>query len=154
MATEAESGHNYLAGPEKGGLPRERDDRCYFNSEFAVSFLDHALKIVLADVDDADLTFGILFGITRMSGVDHDRRAKLPADESRRRCGGVGRSEHIANLAHCLGPYRRYCWSVDSVSDLKLAPFHLLATDDGDKSHDWPMQTLARIAGGIIRARY
>ena len=77
MATEAESGHNYLAGPEKGGLPRERDDRCCFNSEFAVSFLDHALKIVLADVDDADLTFGILFGITRMSGVDHDRRTKL-----------------------------------------------------------------------------
>jgi len=25
MATEAESGHNYLAGPEKEGLPREQD---------------------------------------------------------------------------------------------------------------------------------
>jgi protein phosphatase len=51
--------------------------------------------------------------------------------------------------------YRRYCWSVDSVSDLKLAPFHLLATEGGvhtDKPHDWHMQTLARLAGGIIIA--
>src|SRR5439155_13662066 len=51
--------------------------------------------------------------------------------------------------------YRRYCWSVDSVSDLKLAPFHLLATEGHvhvDKPHDWHMQTLARVAGGIIVA--
>jgi protein phosphatase len=41
------------------------------------------------------------------------------------------------------------------VSDLKLAPFHLLATDRRvhvDKPHDWHMQTLARLAGGIIVA--
>jgi protein phosphatase len=51
--------------------------------------------------------------------------------------------------------YRRYCWSVDSVSDLKLAPFHLLATEGyahADKPHDWHMHTLARLAGGIIVA--
>jgi protein phosphatase len=51
--------------------------------------------------------------------------------------------------------YRRYCWSVDSVSDLKLAPFHLLATEGRvhvDKPHDWHMHTLARLAGGIIVA--
>lgn len=54
-----------------------------------------------------------------------------------------------------VAAYRRYCWSVDSVSDLKLAPFHLLATDGHvhvDKPHDWHMQTLARLAGGIIVA--
>jgi len=54
-----------------------------------------------------------------------------------------------------VAAYRRYCWSVDSVSDLKLAPFHLLATDGEvhvDKPHDWHMQTLARLAGGIIVA--
>src|SRR5262249_2032767 len=28
-----------------------------------------------------------------------------------------------------VAAYRRYCWSVDSVADLKLAPFHLLATE-------------------------
>jgi hypothetical protein len=28
--------------------------------------------------------------------------------------------------------YRRYCWPVNSVSDFKLAPFHLLATEGAD----------------------
>jgi protein phosphatase len=51
--------------------------------------------------------------------------------------------------------YRRYCWPVNSVADLKLAPFHLLATEGKvhtDKPHDWHMQTLARLAGGILIA--
>lgn len=51
--------------------------------------------------------------------------------------------------------YRRYCWPVNSVNDLKLAPFHLLATEGkvhADKPNDWHMQTLARLAGGIIVA--
>jgi hypothetical protein len=54
-----------------------------------------------------------------------------------------------------VAAYRHYCWPVDSVSDLKLAPFHLLASEGkvhADKSHDWHMQTLARLAGGIIIA--
>jgi protein phosphatase len=41
------------------------------------------------------------------------------------------------------------------VNDLKLAPFHLLATEGKvhtDKPHDWHMQTLARLAGGIVVA--
>lgn len=51
--------------------------------------------------------------------------------------------------------YRRYCWPVNSVNDLKLAPFHLLASEGTvhtDKPNDWHMQTLARLAGGIIVA--
>jgi protein phosphatase len=59
------------------------------------------------------------------------------------------------SVNHYVTAYRRYCWSVDSVSDLKLAPFHLLATDGCahvDKPHDWHMHTLARLAGGIIVA--
>lgn len=54
-----------------------------------------------------------------------------------------------------VAAYRRYCWTVNSVNDLKLAPFHLLATEGKvhtDKSHDWHMQMLARLAGGIILA--
>lgn len=54
-----------------------------------------------------------------------------------------------------VAAYRRYCWSVNSVDDLKLAPFHLLATEGKvhvDKPNDWHMQTLARLAGGIIIA--
>jgi protein phosphatase len=51
--------------------------------------------------------------------------------------------------------YRRYCWPVHSVNDLKLAPFHLLATEGKvhtDKPHDWHMEILARLAGGMIVA--
>ena len=43
--------------------------------------------------------------------------------------------------------YRQYCWPVTSLSDLKLAPFHLLATEGKvhtDQSHIWHMKTLAK----------
>ena len=51
--------------------------------------------------------------------------------------------------------YRRYCWPVNSVGDLRLAPFHLLASEGRvhtDKGHDWHMTTLARLAGGVVMA--
>lgn len=44
--------------------------------------------------------------------------------------------------------YRRYCWTVESLTDLKLAPFHLLATEGrvhADKDHVWHMETLADV---------
>jgi protein phosphatase len=44
--------------------------------------------------------------------------------------------------------YRRYCWTVHSLADLKLAPFHLLASEGAvhsPKDHVWHMQTLAGI---------
>jgi len=44
--------------------------------------------------------------------------------------------------------YRRYCWQVDSVNDLKLAPFHILATEGAvhiDKNHVWHMDGIAKI---------
>ena len=47
-----------------------------------------------------------------------------------------------------VAAYRRYCWPVHSVADLKLAPFHLLATQGAvhtDKAHPWHMQTLAEL---------
>ena len=46
--------------------------------------------------------------------------------------------------------YRRYCWTVRSLADLKLAPFHLLASEGtvhSDKDHVWHMSTLARLCG-------
>lgn len=45
--------------------------------------------------------------------------------------------------------YRRYCWPVATVGDLRLAPFHLLASEGAvhtDRDHVWHMQTLARVA--------
>jgi protein phosphatase len=44
--------------------------------------------------------------------------------------------------------YRRYCWPVASVADLRLAPFHLLASEGAvhvDKDHLWHMETLAAL---------
>jgi protein phosphatase len=43
--------------------------------------------------------------------------------------------------------YRRYCWPVNSLNDLKLAPFHLLATEGAvhtNKSHSWHMNELSK----------
>ena len=53
--------------------------------------------------------------------------------------------------------YRRYNWSTNGVEGLKIAPFHLLATEGAvhdDKTHEWHMQTLGRLtaAGGILSA--
>jgi CheY-like chemotaxis protein len=44
--------------------------------------------------------------------------------------------------------YRGYCWTVHSLADLKLAPFHLLASEravHADKDHVWHMATLGRL---------
>jgi protein phosphatase len=56
--------------------------------------------------------------------------------------------EEVADLY--VEAYRRYCWTVHSLTDLKLAPFHLLASERDvhtTKDHLWHMETLARICG-------
>ncbi|MDO7851904.1 polynucleotide kinase-phosphatase [Hymenobacter convexus] len=60
--------------------------------------------------------------------------------------------------AHYADAYRRYCWPVHSLDDLKLAPFHLLATEGKtyfDRDHAWHMETLRTLAladPGLLRA--
>lgn len=60
------------------------------------------------------------------------------------------RCEERANmLCKYVDAYRRYCWPVNSINDLKLAPFHILATEGtvhSDKEHTWHMETLAELA--------
>lgn len=44
--------------------------------------------------------------------------------------------------------YRNYCWPVQTVADLKLAPFHILATENQvhtDKNHRWHMDTIKQV---------
>jgi protein phosphatase len=44
--------------------------------------------------------------------------------------------------------FTRYSWPVDSISDLRLAPFHILATEGtlhADKDHRWHMEMAGRI---------
>lgn len=44
--------------------------------------------------------------------------------------------------------YRQYCWSVTDISGLRLAPFHILATEGAvhiDKDHRWHIEQIAKI---------
>jgi len=57
--------------------------------------------------------------------------------------------DRLVRVNRYVDAYRRYCWPVASVADLKLAPFHLLASERkvfADKDHLWHMEHLARIA--------
>ena len=52
--------------------------------------------------------------------------------------------------AHYVDAYRHYCWPVESVDDLRLAPFHVLATEGTahvDRDHRWHMDQAAELTG-------
>ena len=52
------------------------------------------------------------------------------------------------DIGRFVAAYRQYCWSVKTLTDLKLAPFHVLATEGHvhtDKDHPWHMQLLAEV---------
>src|ERR1051325_5081412 len=56
--------------------------------------------------------------------------------------------ERASAVTKYVDAYRRYCWPVRSLDDLKLAPFHLLASEGRvhtDRDHLWHMQTLKRL---------
>jgi protein phosphatase len=70
-----------------------------------------------------------------------DERARLAEVEARFRL----REQDIDRF---VTAYRHYCWPVESLNDLKLAPFHLLATEGHvhtDRDHLWHMETLAEV---------
>ncbi|MFO0972943.1 MAG: polynucleotide kinase-phosphatase [Phycisphaerae bacterium] len=61
------------------------------------------------------------------------------------------RADLIDRYVHA---YRQYCWNVESVADLKLAPFHILATEADvhvDRDHVWHMDTLAKVCAADPR---
>ena len=73
--------------------------------------------------------------------LDGDNRTS--AEEALTRFGD---KEH--SIDKFIAAYRQYCWPVSSLDDLKLAPFHLLATEGKvhtDQNHVWHMDTLATI---------
>ena len=81
---------------------------------------------------------GLELAAARLNGDEKAQLEKL-RDEYRRR---------EENLAKFVAAYRQYCWSVSTLTDLKLAPFHLLATEGKvhqDKDHRWHMDELAKI---------
>ncbi len=57
------------------------------------------------------------------------------------------REEYVGKY---VAAYRQYCWPVQSLDDLELAPFHLLATEGHvhtGKDHLWHMEMLTRVCG-------
>lgn len=57
-------------------------------------------------------------------------------------------SQRQVMASQYIEAYRHYCWPVHSLDDLKLAPFHILATEGHihtNATHTWHMDTLARL---------
>jgi protein phosphatase len=74
----------------------------------------------------------------RLAGEEKDRGEQVLGDCRRR-------AEHVGQF---IAAYRQYCWPVASLTDLKLAPFHLLASEGRvhtDRNHVWHMDTLAKV---------
>ena len=63
----------------------------------------------------------------------------------------IARYEERLKLAtQYTAAYRRYSWPIAGVNDLRLAPFHILATEGTvhlDKDHVWHMRTIADFCG-------
>lgn len=56
--------------------------------------------------------------------------------------------ERSGMIDQYISAYRPYCWAVKSLSDFKLAPFHLLASEGVvhvDKNHLWHMESLENL---------
>jgi protein phosphatase len=59
-------------------------------------------------------------------------------------------AKRLSAVEHYTTAYRQYCWPVGSLADLKLAPFHILASEGAvhtDKPHTWHMKTIAKLCG-------
>ena len=57
-------------------------------------------------------------------------------------------STRLAMLNRYRSAYRHYCWEVDGLAGLKLAPFHFLAGEGGlftQHDHTWHMEMAARL---------
>lgn len=54
-------------------------------------------------------------------------------------------------ISKYIKAYQNYCWTVESIDDYKLAPFHILATEGQvhvDKTNEWHMENIAQICKG------
>ncbi len=52
------------------------------------------------------------------------------------------------SLKKFVDAYRQYCWTVDSIDDYKIAPFHILATEGAvhvNQNHLWHMENIANV---------
>ncbi len=58
-------------------------------------------------------------------------------------------AERLELLNRYVDAYGNYCWPIESLDDLKLAPFHIMATEGAvhiDRDHGWHMERLRYLA--------
>jgi protein phosphatase len=65
--------------------------------------------------------------------------------------GGLAQSfeDRRSAVDRYVAAYRHYCWPVRGIEDIRMAPFHLLATEGAvhvDKNHVWHMEALRRLS--------
>ncbi len=78
------------------------------------------------------------------AGVDLSREGDLSALPEHIR-------ERLEAAHRFRDAYRRYCWPVQGLADLRVAPFHILAGENAtftDREHEWHMNTIARLCDG------
>jgi len=57
-------------------------------------------------------------------------------------------ADRAALVNQYVDAYRHYCWPVRGIDDIRIAPFHILASEGAvhiDKTHVWHMETLAEL---------
>jgi predicted kinase len=90
-------------------------------------------------------------GPPALSGADGPGSRSAPLQELAESL--VRREEDAARYAAAYG---RYCWETNGLDGIRLAPFHLLATEGMtyfDRDHEWHKTALAKLAGhsGLLR---
>ncbi len=93
--------------------------------------LEKAISFIQASLDQNPESSG---GVTAAALLKHYRERQESAKQFRE-------------------AYRHYCWPVSSLSDLRLAPFHVLAGEQGaytDRDHVWHMDTIAKLCDADV----
>ncbi len=99
--------------------------------------LDEAISVIEMAAKRSDLTMREMPSEHRGGLADTDLTSLLAKFQDRRKLNEL-----------YVDAYRCYCWPVTSLDDLKLAPFHVLATEGAvhsSEDHRWHMETAARI---------
>ena len=153
------TGRAFFAGPAQDGfeselLARLRDaaDRCDLWGRFKTGWfcLDCELMPWSAKAEDLvkshyqPVAEAASMGLTEATAALEAATAR-GLDSSALLARFQARSAMAGDYARA---YTRYNWPVTSVDDLKLAPFHLLATEGAvhvDKDHGWHMAELAKL---------
>ena len=83
------------------------------------------------------------------SALDVLRAAAARVDDAAPLAGAF--AARAAMVQQYVDAYRRYCWPVASLGDVRLAPFHVLASEGAvhvDKGHVWHMESIAAMIRG------